>query len=571
MEIMFLGPLGKVTGSCCWMRDRARGWSFLVDCGMQQGEHSAAEWNACDWPFEPAELDFVVLTHAHVDHSGLLPVLYRRGFQGPVYSTRETQEVARVLLLDAARFPEAKFSKRDVEAICWKEPATALLFGRHHPVAQDLFLRFSRSGHVIGATSVAIYWGAKGEGQKSIVFSGDLGPNVEDTETLPYIRHRMDVEPCDFAVLESTYGGVVRSIKDVLPEQRRARLRELLDRTIERGGVLAIPAFALGRTQDVLFDLHWILAEDPERYADVPLLLDSPAAARINEIVVRAMDRTALSGKNKVRPLWMGKQMCAWFGLDGKDPEHLVCARRLAAEALGRSLGTPGGTPAVLNSVGRAWRSRVTPVKDRAALFETGFGGAAVLVMGSGTGEGGPAGFWLPRLLRDARNSVAFAGYCSPSSIGGRLLALGQLPPAERRLHTGDLQWQTSAGLERLSVADVAADIGMLSGYSAHADQAGLVQWAFSEWKGVVSPVGRTVFLQHGGDEQRAALADALRTRAECLGASMHVICPRGEPVWLDLERGAEAVNREVEEESLQAQIRELEAQLRRMRGDVGS
>lgn len=120
-------------------------------------------------------------------------------------------------------------------------------------------------------------------------------------------------------------------------------------------------------------------------------------------------------------------------------------------------------------------------------------------------------------------------------------------------------------------MADVAADIGMLSGYSAHADQAGLVQWAFSEWKGVVSPVGRTVFLQHGGDEQRAALADALRTRAECLGASMHVICPRGEPVWLDLERGAEAVNREVEEESLQAQIRELEAQLRRMRGDVGS
>lgn len=566
MEIMFLGPLGKVTGSCCWMRDRARGWSFLVDCGMQQGERSAAEWNACDWPFEPAELDFVVLTHAHIDHSGLLPVLYRKGFQGPVYATRETQEVAKVLLKDAARFPEARFSKRDVDAICWKEPAALPLFGRHHPVAQDLFLRFSRSGHVIGATSVAIYWGPKGEGQKSIVFSGDLGPNVEGAEILPYIRHRMNVEPCDFAVLESTYGGVVRSAEDVSAEKRRERLRDRLDRSIERGGVLAIPAFALGRTQDVLFDLHWIVAEEPERYADVRFLLDSPGAARINEIVVQAMGRVELSGKSKVRPLWMGKQMCAWFGLDGKDPEHLACARRLSVEALGCSEERAASLPAALNAVGRAWRPLVSRVKDRVALFDAGFSGPTVLVMGSGTGEGGPAGFWLPRLLTDSRNSVAFAGYCSPATIGGQLLGLGQLPISERLLHSGYLQWQTPGGLERLPVADVAAGIGMLTGYSAHADQEGLIEWAFSHWNGVTHQIGRTVFLQHGADDQRSALADALRTTAERFGTSMHVICPAVEPVWLDLERGAEAVNRDVEEENIQAQIRELEARLWKVR-----
>lgn len=120
---------------------------------------------------------------------------------------------------------------------------------------------------------------------------------------------------------------------------------------------------------------------------------------------------------------------------------------------------------------------------DGAALFETEFAGPAVLVMGSGTGEGGPAAFW-----------------------------------------------QTPGGLERLSVADVASDIGMLTGYSAHADQAGLIEWAFSHWNGVTHQIGRTVFLQHGADDQRATLANALRTAAERNGTSMHVICPGGEP-----------------------------------------
>lgn len=172
-----------------------------------------------------------------------------------------------------------------------------------------------------------------------------------------------------------------------------------------------------------------------------------------------------------------------------------------------------------------------------------------------------------PANLIDVRHAVVFSGYCAPASIGGQLQALGGLPVEERRLHTGELEWRTPNGCARLAVADIAAEIGLLSGYSAHADQAGLEQWAFWRWQDAVRPVGRTVFLQHGEDQQRAALADALKATAEREDVALDVICPAGEPVWLDLERGAEAVHREIEEESLQAQIRALQDQLRKVRG----
>lgn len=567
MEIMFLGPLGKVTGSCCWMRDVARGWSFLVDCGMQQGESTAAEWNDCHWPFEPAELDFVVLTHAHIDHSGLLPVLYARGFTGPVYATRETREVATVLLLDAARFPGAKFSEDDVSSIAWKEPVKPPLLGGFHPVATDLFLRFFRSGHVIGATSVAVYWGDKERDQKSIVFSGDVGPNTEDSESLPFIRHRMGPGDCDFAVLESTYGGVVRSLEDSSPVHRRKRLKGWLDHAIDNNGVLAIPAFALGRTQDVLFDLHWIVAESPERYGSVRFFLDSTTATKLNKIVLGAMERTESNGKGKVRPLWMGKQMCAWFGLDSLDPEHLTYARHLIAQALGEKT-TALPVPAALNDVGRAWRPLFSKVTNRVDLYEKGLNGPTVMVFGSGTGDGGAASYWLPRILKDARNSVVFAGYCTPMSTGGQLQELGGLPTNERRLFTGSLEWQQGKYKEKLMRADVTAEIDRLVGYSAHADQSGLVSWAINSRNGRPNPAGRTIFLQHGSNDQRDGLKAALATAADREGCSIEVICPSGEPVWLDLDRGAKEVSRGYEEERIQAEIRGLEARLRDMRRD---
>jgi len=160
MEIRFLGPLGKVTGSCAWMRDLSRGWSFLIDCGMQQGEHTSATWNRCEeWPFEPSELQFIVLTHAHVDHSGLIAALDKRGFRGSVYCTAETRDIAKLLLLDSATCRNAGHTPEDVAKINWHVPGNETKLGGYHPVDDDLWIRFFRSGHIIGATSVTIAWG----------------------------------------------------------------------------------------------------------------------------------------------------------------------------------------------------------------------------------------------------------------------------------------------------------------------------------------------------------------------------------------------------------------------------
>lgn len=562
MEIKFLGPLGKVTGSCCWMRDVRRGWNFLIDCGMQQGEPTAKAWNACNWPFNPGELDFVVLTHAHVDHSGLVPALYKKGFTGPVYATRETQELADFLLKDATRFQDCPFDRRDVERIRWKEPASRFLLGRHHPINQDLFLQFFRTGHVVGAVSAAIYWGAPGENQRSIVFSGDIGPNAEDSETLPFLRHCMYPGHFDYAVLESTYGGVERTVDEVSPEGRRNGLRRWVDRTIDSNGVLVIPAFSLGRTQDIMFDLHWIVAENPGRYGDVSFLLDSPSGSKINDIVLRSLARTEQTSTGKVRPLWLGKQMFRWFGLEAKNPAHAEHVIALCQMALGQGPTTEVTSPVPMNTLGRKWRRIFSHVENRNSLSDHGLSKKTVLVVSSGTADGGPAAFWLSRLLCQPTTSVAFPGYCAPSTVGGKLLSLAGVSIQERAMLSEPLKWQDSNAAE-VKQSSITAAIGLLSGYSAHADQAGLLRWAFNGPRSTA--VAGTIFLQHGEDQKREALAKALKSEALRTGQILRVASPTPGTPWLNLDNGADAVNRQEEEELLRAQILQLQETLSRI------
>lgn len=559
MEIKFLGPLGKVTGSCCWMRDLGRGWNFLIDCGMQQGELTAAEWNACHWPFDPSALDFVVLTHAHIDHSGLLPVLYRKGFSGWVYCTGETRAIAVELLKDSARLPGALYTESDVDRIRWKEPGSEPLLGAFHPVAQNLFLRFFRSGHVMGAVSAALYWGARGTEQRSIIFSGDIGPSAEDAEYLPFLRHRMGVGSFDFAVIESTYGGVNRPMEETDPETRREKLRHWLRQAIDQQGTVVFPAFALGRTQDLLFDLHWIVAESPDEFGSVRFLLDSPAAKRLNSIVLKGLERTESNGRGKVRPLWLGKQMFRWFELDGDDPVHRERARDICRLTLGEHAVGSESSRYKGNSIAAAWKPIFTTVKDRARLYRDGLSGPTVLVVGSGTCDGGAAAFWLPRLLRSACNSVVLTGYCSAGTIGGQLLALRSASLHERAKHSGQLSWADNI---HLAVAEVRAEIGSLSGYSAHADQNGLVAWAFSHHKEWLEVVGKTIFIQHGGDAQREALKEALKARAQEESATVSVVLPQPDHPWLDLEADAAAVDREQQRWQLECEMARLQRQL---------
>lgn len=523
MEIRFLGPLGIVTGSCSWLSHE--GVEFLVDCGVEQEERADVTWSDKSWPFDPRRLRFVILTHAHADHCGLIPHLYKRGFTGTVYATRETAQIADIMLKDAAGLPGADYDPSDVDRIKWKEPGSTSLFGRPHPVATDLFIQFFRSAHVMGAVSVRILWGEPGsDEQRSIAFSGDLGPDGEDNETLPFLRHRMGLPTSDFAVLESTYGNRNRDPDVASLGARRKRLRALVDQVLETNGALLIPAFAFGRTQDVLFDLHWLVASDPERYAEIDVHLDSPLSTKLAPVIAKALERTESNGRNgKVRPLWLGKQLFRWLGLDDTDTDDFNRAIDICRMTLGLDCLFPG-TGGRGNEVARAWRPllgasqpgsvyRVREPSER----------PRVIVASSGMGDFGRAARWLQKLLPDPNAIVAFSGYCSSSSVGGRLLALAATPPSERRRLRGEVTWLGGGGVPE---REILADVTALNGYSAHADQAGLMAWTLSQYGGQILPAGRTIFIQHGPDQARSALAKAIKREAREMGIGIELDIP---------------------------------------------
>jgi len=564
MEICFLGPLGKVTGSCTWMRDYDRDWNFLIDCGMQQGEFTAAEWNKCDWPFEASDIQFVILTHAHVDHCGLLPVLYKQGFKGRVYCTKETSELATILLKDSAKFPDTIYTESDVDKIKWHEPKKPPVLGNWHPVSQDLFLRFFRSSHIVGSVSVAIHWGPR-ECQKSIVFSGDIGPNYEDAEYLPLMRHNMHFAEHDFAVVESTYGSTVRSEDVMNVEQRRTRLRLLIDRTIKQNGVLLIPAFALGRTQDILYDLHWIVAENPTKYESVLFMLDYPLAKKLNGVMVDGFTRTENNGKcGKVRPLWLGKQLFRELELNDKNKNHVHRVHDIVRMTLGHTPENKTSTKQLGNKIAQAWKPIMRPVKNRAAILKGEIQTPSVIVTGSGMGDAGRSASWLPKLLGSESNTVAFTGYCSPSSIGGQIMNLKDTPLNERSRCTDDLAWSTD---NKFPKSNIRAKIEILNGYSAHADQHGLLDWLLNTSRGKTQPAGKIVFIQHGDKNQREALHNAAKDRASDLNVNIAFALPNNPVEWLDLEKGAIVIDKEIKVKALEAKLQCIERELKALGG----
>lgn len=531
MKVRFLGAIGTVTGSCSWLRDEARGWNFLVDCGLHQDEPGAALQGPGDWPFEPATIQFVALTHAHLDHCGLVPALVRAGFRGEVRCTRETAEIARIVLENAARFVGSGIRQQDVARIRWKPFRADVAFGQPRPVAQDLFLRTYRSGHIPGAASIEVLWGAPGPEQRGIVFSGDLGPGREDAEVAPMLRYPWNPRRANFAVLESTYGGTVRAAEDRDADLRLARLRELLDGIVQRGGTLLLPAFAVGRAQDLMHDLHAVVAADPVRFEALRIHLDAPLARLVQSVVAKAMARVDQTA-TKIRPLWLGKQVFRQLGLDDSEPGDIDAALAIVAMTLTGVRGQ--ATPAIArgNALARAWR----PLTEApSATLDRGRApdGPTVIVCGSADGQGGTAASWLPTLLPDARHVVATTGYTPGSSVMGRLATLAELPRAERRRHTGALEWESG---KSMPIRAIGAEVTRLRGYSAHADQAELLDWVFLRREDGAGQVAPKVFLQHGEDGARRSLRDAIGRRARESSCRVDVVLPGRDDGWFELD-----------------------------------
>jgi len=272
MNLTFCGGTGQVTGSN-YLLETGR-HKVLVDCGLFQGGSFAGEENYKPFPYDPKKIEAVFVTHAHLDHVGRIPKLYREGFRGKVYSTPATRDCAELILLDSERLMCQEASRHGHEEFCTTgtvEQVMRLWHGVEY--GQDLqhgefFARFSDAGHILGSSSIAI----RAEG-KTIVFSGDIG-----NYPAPIIRPTQLPKGADFVVMESTYGADTHDPQ----ETRKQVLEEVIKETVSRGGVLMIPSFALERTQDLLYHLNELFAEG--RIPRVPVFLDSPLAIRLTAV-----------------------------------------------------------------------------------------------------------------------------------------------------------------------------------------------------------------------------------------------------------------------------------------------
>lgn len=277
MKISFHGACDGVTGSCHLVDTGTT--KFLVDCGLFQGNQFAEKNNYADFGFNPKDVDFVILTHAHLDHCGRLPKLYNQGFSGPIYSTAPTRDFTEIILRDSARiiFEEARQQQHEplyLDRHIGPTMKNFKILKYHQPkkVAKDVSFEFYDAGHILGSAFVDIIVNHSGKKER-LVFSGDLG-----NPPVPLLKPTEFVSGADYVILESTYGGRTHEPS----KERHNKLRDILTSTINRGGVLMIPTFALERTQELLYELNHLV--ENREVPLVPVYVDSPLAIKATDI-----------------------------------------------------------------------------------------------------------------------------------------------------------------------------------------------------------------------------------------------------------------------------------------------
>ncbi len=368
MKISFHGAASEVTGSCMLIETKKS--KFLVDCGMFQGSRFAREENFEAWTFDPATIDFVILTHAHVDHCGRLPKLYVDGFKGKVYSTNATKELAEIILLDSAKVLKEEamkhggpilFKDKDVYGVM------GLFWGINYDVIEkispEVSVRLKDAGHILGS-AIAEVWVKEGIKKKKIVFSGDLG-----NPPAPIVRDTAMIDGADFVVLESTYGGRIHE-----PSEMRVNLlRQAILDSIGRGGVLMIPVFALERTQEIMYEMSYLA--ETKQIPKVPVFLDSPLAINALDIYKRYTNLFDAESRKRIES-----------GDDIFKFEGLQLARTVDQSKKINSVPAP-----------------------------------KVILAGSGMSNGGRILYHLKRYLPDAKNQMLIISYQADGSLGRQL------------------------------------------------------------------------------------------------------------------------------------------------------
>lgn len=294
MKIQFLGAAQTVTGSKYLISTGQT--HLLVDCGLYQGLKALRLRNWNPLPIDPSKIDYVILTHAHIDHSGYIPLLVKNGFNGKIFCTEATRELCSILLPDSGHLQEeeARFANRHGYSkhhpalpLYTKKEAEAALsyfyplpFGKKFDINSQLSFTFYYAGHILGASLVRL-----SDKKTSLLFSGDLGRSND-----PIMRPPKNPPQSDYLVIESTYGNRLHEKEN--PEDQ---LAEIINRTIKRGGIVLIPSFAVGRAQNILYYLYQLKKKN--RIPDIPVYMDSPMATNATRIFWEFSDQHRLSAK----------------------------------------------------------------------------------------------------------------------------------------------------------------------------------------------------------------------------------------------------------------------------------
>ncbi len=452
MKIAFHGAAQGVTGSCHLLS--CAGKRILIDCGMYQGSRELVEDNADDFGFDAAEIDFLLLTHAHLDHCGRIPLLTNRGFQGEIITTAASRELARLVMMDSAGLQEeeARYRNRRARRRGREEEFQPLYttldtfnalenFGRKARYDQPLQLApgiratFFDAGHILGSASILLELEEKGSTRR-VVFSGDLGLGGR-----PILRDPVMPPPADVVVMETTYGD--RPHKELQPSV--TELYDAINATVKRGGNVVIPTFALERAQEILFYLHAGKAQGllPEF---LQVFLDSPMAISATEIF----------------------------------KHHRECYDEQTAE-----LFRTGNDPFMFNGLHFTRETAESMAINQVA-------GGAVVMAGSGMCTGGRVRHHLKHNLGREHSSVIFVGYAAQGTLARRIVDGAK---------TVDIFGEDYA---------VRAQIHTIGGFSAHAGQAELLAWHGHAGN------PEATFLVHGEKDSMATFGSLLRnTRVE--------------------------------------------------------
>ncbi len=452
MKITFLGAAKTVTGSCYLIETKNS--KFLIDCGMFQGKSTDEALNQEPFPFNPAELDFMLLTHAHIDHSGRIPKLYNDGFKGKIHATKATSELSAIMLPDSGHIQEFENEwinrKREraglppVKPLYTFQEATDCIrlfvnekYNEVINLRENVKARFQDAGHILGSAIIELWINENGEETK-LVFSGDLG-----NKHIPIMRDPTIIDSADYLFIESTYGNRLHSEVN----NKVDRFVDIINATAARGGNIVIPSFAVGRTQEIIYELH----NEREKYGDklnklleLPVYVDSPLAVSATKVFRNNLDCFDDEARAYIQ--------------NGDNP-----------------LDFPG--------------LKFTQSSDESKALND-MAESMIIISASGMCDAGRIKHHLKHNLWRKESSVLFVGYQAEGTLGRRLV---------------DGARKVKIFGEEITVN---AQIEMIEGFSGHADKNGLLDWmtAFEKKPG-------KIFIIHGEESVMNEFSDAIHER----------------------------------------------------------